>query len=623
MKINTQIPTFKILFLLTILLSNLLLSAKEDKPNFLWLVSEDNSAEWIGCYGNKNAKTPHIDNLAKEGFLYTQAYANAPVCGAQRSTWITGIHSLSMGTHNMRSHNRVPSSVRYYPQDLQDANYYTVNFSKTDYNIGQRNETRWNKQGELSWEQLKNNQPFFQVINMGKTHESQAKIKFDQVQHSTEEVRIAKYHPDTPEVRAGYARYHDCINSMDSELGSHLANLEKYGLNENTIVIYNSDHGGVLPRSKRFLFQSGLHCPLVIRIPEKFKNLWPAKEVGTKIDRLVSFIDMPKTWLSLAQATIPNYMQGQIFLGPQMSAEPRLHYAYRGRMDERYDNQRAVHDKQFLYVRNYMPYVAWGQKLAYLWESPISKTWEQSSLRSNNKLIKRFFTKKNDDELYDTVNDPDCTNNLISSPEHAKIITRMKKSLHQWQLDHYDSGLLHETEISKRAQENGLTIHELVRDPNLYPLKQYLKVADLALDKNSFDLEYFQQLLNDNDSGMRYWALVGFLVHLYQSMKYKDEIKILLNDDSDVVRVMAAWISFKTGQTNSALTCTKDLINSSSPALLHALNMLDNIGDEAKLLTVNLSTKISGQNNNVRKMQVHLLQKWGLEIPEHLNKKRK
>jgi len=95
-------------------------------------------------------------------------------------------------------------------------------------------------------------------------------------------------------MRKNYAHYHDAMKKMDDAIGASLKALEESGLAENTIVIHNSDHGGVLPRSKRYLFSTGLHCPLIIRIPEKYKHLWPAEKSGMKVDRLVSFIDNPE-----------------------------------------------------------------------------------------------------------------------------------------------------------------------------------------------------------------------------------------------------------------------------------------------------------------------------------------
>lgn len=157
--------------------SSLLVNA-QDKPNILWLTSEDNSVNWIGCYGNKYAETPNIDRLAKEGFRYTHCYANGPVCAPQRSTWITGVHAISMGTHHMRSRNDIPHElISYYPDLLKNNDYYVANCSKTDYNIGGREDKEcWDNacRSEPEWEKIKKNQPFFQVINFNESHESRA-----------------------------------------------------------------------------------------------------------------------------------------------------------------------------------------------------------------------------------------------------------------------------------------------------------------------------------------------------------------------------------------------------------------------------------------------------------------
>ena len=128
-----------------------------ERPNILWLTSEDNSIDWVGCYGNSNAKTPNIDQLAADGFQYMHAYASAPVCAPSRSTWITGINAISMGTHPMRSRYNIPHDlIAYYP-DLLRANGYTVgNDKKTDYNIGGRPDADcWDNPKKVNWATLK------------------------------------------------------------------------------------------------------------------------------------------------------------------------------------------------------------------------------------------------------------------------------------------------------------------------------------------------------------------------------------------------------------------------------------------------------------------------------------
>lgn len=353
------------------------LASTLDRPNILWITSEDNNVNWVGCYGNKWVETPHIDGLAAEGFRYTEVYANAPVCAPSRSTWITGMYAVTTGTQPMRSRNAIPHDViPYYPDLLRAVGYYVGNDNKTDYNIGGREDSScWDNPKEVNWERLKEQEPFFQVVNFYESHESRTQGDLVDIEHAPAETRLRAYHPDVPEIRQNYAKYHDAVKRMDRRVGEALAALEASGMADRTIVIYTSDHGGVLPRSKRYLYNTGLHCPLIIRIPERYQSLWPQEALGV-VDRLVSFVDMPKTWLSLAGVEVPAYYQGRMFLGEEQEPEAAYHYAFRGRMDERLDCARAVHNKQFLLVRNYMPYVPWVQHLEYQWKIPAMRAWE-------------------------------------------------------------------------------------------------------------------------------------------------------------------------------------------------------------------------------------------------------
>ena len=599
--------------------------AKEVRPNILWLTSEDNSAEWVGCYGNKLAKTPNIDHLAKEGFQYMHAYANAPVCAPSRSTWITGVNAISMGTHPMRSRYDIPhDKIPYYPDILRKLGYFCANYPKTDYNIGGRKDKEcWDNPGPVDWELLKKNQPFFQVINAGQSHESQAKIHLDHTRMNPEKVDLFAYYPDLPTIRKNVARYYDCIENMDTFIGKQLQALEKAGLADDTIVIYCSDHGGALPRGKRFLFENGLHSPLVIYIPEKFKDLWPAAKPGSKVDRLVSYVDMPKTWIAIAGGNPPPDMQGRVFLGLETEPEAKYHYAFRGRMDERIDNQRAICDKKFLYVRNYMPYVPWGQKLEYMWEIPLTQAWNQDFKAGKTSAVTgRFFVPKQKDELYDMEKDPDSVNNLVDNPEYSEVLEKMRVALRNWQEKIFDAGLLPESEMVRRAARNHTTIYEMVRNPSLYNLKGYLELSDLALQKDPENLPVLVRALKSKDCGMRYWGVVGcFLLSDQLSASQKKAVAGLLGDSSDEVRGMAAWTLVKTGyRKQAALKCLRGMIREYSYALLSILNILDWMGEDARPLMPDVAAIHSG-DMNIQKMQRTLLGKFGMEIPASAREK--
>lgn len=587
-------------------------SFADERPNILWLTCEDNNVNWIGCYGNPYADTPNIDKLATEGVQYMHCYANAPVCAPMRSTWITGVHALSMGTHPMRSRYPIPhETIKYYPDLLKQAGYYVGNAKKTDYNIGDRDDKNAWDTDKVDWKMLKQNQPFFMVINSTKSHESKAFGDIENTNHSPADVRLAKYHPDIPEIRKNYAHYHDQVKKMDADIGKALANLEASGMADSTIVIHNSDHGGVLARSKRFLFNSGTHCPLIIRIPDKFKHLRPA-EAGAKLDQIVSFVDMTKTWLNVCGAETPDYLQGNVFLGPD--AQPRdYHVSFRGRMDERCDNVRAIRDQQFLYIRNYMPYAPWGQRLDYLWKMKATQAWEQHHLAGKtNSITGRFFKTKPMEELYDTSVDPDNIHNLINDPKYAADIARLSQALDQWQRDKFDSGLLPETEVVKRSEESGLTIYEMVRDPQRYDLKAYQQAAAKALEQNPANLPVFYENLKSPDSGIRYWAVVGCF-HLQPTTDLDiAKLRNCLRDESHHVRAMAAWILYRDGDRTAAVQCWNELLAGSSYASLKVLNIIDWIGDGAEpYLTSMEKCKFRHQGYVPR-----MLQTMGVEQPK-------
>ena len=585
---------------------SLLVQAGE-RPNILWLTSEDNNVNWIGCYGNPHVNSPNIDQLATEGFRYTHAYANAPVCAPSRSTWITGVHALSMGTHPMRSRYNIPHDlIKYYPDHLKTSGYYVGNDKKTDFNIGGRKDSDcWDNSAEVEWDKLKNNQPFFQVINSTQSHESNAFGDFRKTKHSPKDIILRKYHPDLPTMRMNYAKYHDAIQGMDQAIGDALKQLEALGLADNTIVIYNSDHGGVLPRSKRFLFSSGIHCPLIIRIPEKYKDLWPAEKPGMTVDRIVSFIDMPATWLRITDTKIPAIMQGQAFLGTEPQPERAFHYAYRTRMDERNENARAICDKQFLYIRNYMPYTPWMQPLNYLWKMKATQAWvEHVESGKASEIEARFFKPKGwTEELYDMEQDPDSIHNLIDNPEYAEVIKRMQSNLRSWQEKVFDTGMLPESEMVKLAAQNNTTIYQVARDRSLYNLPQLMDAADLALEENESNLLALRGLLKSSDIGLRYWGIVGcFLLNDTQSA-----LKCL-EDDSHEVRAMAGWLLLRSGDKKVGLQCLEHLLKENSYATLSVLNIIDWAGDDAKpLLPTVQSLKVK---NYERKMQLQLLTKY-------------
>ena len=550
----------KIAFLAFFLSCTLPLTGKVIKPNILWITSEDNSIEWISCYGSKNAKTPNIDQLAKEGFRYLYCFDNGAVCAPTRSSWITGMHSISNGTQPMRSGFEIPATISFYNELLQKAGYYTSNCSKTDYNLrgpkGRNPKEFWDYSGgdyAGTWKKRKEGQPFFTVYNIGDSHESRAFGDHKDESVDPEEMILAPYHPDLPEMRNTYAKYASAISRMDSLVGQAIENLKQDGLYENTIIVYNSDHGGVLARSKRFLYSSGIHCPLIVRIPEKMKALYPkGKTPGSTMDRIVSFIDMPKTWVSLTGAEMKDQFQGRIFLGPNTEPESQYHFSWRERADERFDNVRVMRDKQFAYHKNYAPFAPNGQYLAYMHNMKATGAWERHHLAGKtNAVTGRFFEPRPSEEFYDNFKDFHNIDNQIDDPLHQTKIKELKKELRRQQLKYFDSGLMPEEMRNRIIKEKNTTVYDFVRDPKLYPLAQYLDYSDLALTRKKKNLKTFIKGLADEDPVKRYWSVIGLLLLEKQAKPAIPELKKVLGD-RDEIPAFAAWAIYKAGEKTFA-----------------------------------------------------------------------
>jgi len=448
------------------LLSGIPLKAEETKmqrPNILWVSCEDISPD-LGCYGDSYAVTPNIDKLAAQGVRYTNAYTHAGVCAPVRSGIITGMYPTTIGTHYMRCKGVPPAQVKCFTEYLRAAGYYCTNNSKTDYQFDPPM-TAWDESSRKAhWRNRTKGRPFFAVINLTVSHESRNwPKKGEKIVHDPARAVVPPYYPDTPIVRQNLARYYDNVTKMDEQAGKILQQLEQDGLADDTIVWFWGDHGRGLPRGKRWIYDSGIHVPLVIRVPAKWRKLAlsanpDAVKPESVDDELVAFIDFAPTMLSLAGVKIPSHIQGQAFLGSQKARPREYIFAARDRMDEAYDLIRAVRDKRFKYIRNYMPHLTRGQDIEYMNRMPTMQ--EMRRLNAEGKLKgpkKQYFEPtKPVEELYDTHTDPHEVKNLAGDPKYKKVLERMRKVHAEWVQETGDIGLIPEPEFDEMKRPGGV-----------------------------------------------------------------------------------------------------------------------------------------------------------------------
>lgn len=513
----------------------------EGKPNILWLTSEDHGPH-MGCYGDKIARTPNVDALAAKGMLFKRAWSVAPVCAPARTAIISGLYPSSSGGLHMRSMVPVPAPLKMYPEFLREAGYYCSNNSKEDYNL-RKPANLWNESsGKAHWKSRSKGQPFFAIFNSTKSHESQIRTRPHQQLTDPAKVRVPAYHPDTAEVRQDWAQYHDKVSEADADAGGHLKEIQDAGLAEDTIVFYYGDHGSGMPRGKRWPSNSGLSVPLVVYFPEKWAHLAPKEyRAGGASDRLVSFVDLAPTVLSIAGIKPPDWMQGHAFAGPFQAAPPAYLFGERGRMDERMDLVRSVTDGRYVYLRNYFPHVSQGQRVTYQFQTPTTRIWRELFDQGRTTEAQSIFWRvpKAPEELYDLDADPDEVLNLAGSPEHRNILETFRAVQREHMARIRDVCFLPETELHSRPKQT--TPYEMARNDASYPLARIVETAELASGLDPAALPKLKKLLTDDDSAVRYWATLGFLMRGAEAVASgEDALRAALQDPSPPVRIAAA-----------------------------------------------------------------------------------
>ncbi len=564
-------------------------------PNILWITAED-IGPYLSCYGDPNAITPNLDRLASEGVLYQNAFANAPVCAPARSTIITGMYPPGLGTQHMRSTNEVPDFVRLYPGYLRDAGYYCTNNRKKDYNLVEKTD-EWNESsGTAHYKNRAPGQPFFAIFNFTVCHESCIHKTMEKLVHDPAAMDIPPYHPDLPEIRHDWAQFYDKITMMDTLAGNILTELEESGLADSTIVIFYGDHGGIIGRSKRFMYETGLRVPMIVRVPEAYKHLSSGRK-GSRTDRMVSFIDLAPTLLNIAGLPIPEYMQGNAFLGRDQPDDSPYAHTFRGRMDERYDFCRGTFNEDFHYIINYMPHRIYAQHVEYLWKAPSMRAWEKAYLNGEcNQEQSRFFETKPFEELYDRAADPWEVNNLADDPAYSDELEELREATLDWQLSIRDAGFIPEAML-KKINSVG-RIYDFTRT-DAYPLERILETATMAGAGDPDNIPELKSRLRDANPIIRYWAATAGIIMGGPASDMIPELEKALEDELPEVRIAAAEALFGLDRKEEALEVFKEtLFNETPETVLFTINALQELGPDAMVPALPELQEVSENNEN-------------------------
>ena len=522
-------------------------STKVKRPNIIWLTTEDNSTHYMKLYNEDGTSMPAIEKLASEGIVFDNAFSNAPVCSVARSTLITGCYAPRIFTqfHRRAKHVPLPKNLMPMPYYLKKAGYYTTNNHKQDYNFILPNEVWDESSTKASYKNRHPGQPFFHVQNNTVTHEGSLHFSQEVIDKTADEdldhIKVFPYHPNTKTFRFSYHHFQKKHMLADQQIGDFLKELYKEGLMDDTIIFYFGDHGGVLPRSKGYAYESGLQIPLVVYVPEKWQHLIPYDR-GSRSQTFVEFIDFAPTALTLAGVTPPIGMDGTPIMGKEIQKsqiqKKNSSFGYADRFDEKYDLVRTLRVGKFKYIRNYQPFNIDALFNFYRYKMLAYKEW--LSLYRDGKLNdvqSQFFQPKSPEALYNIEEDPHEVNDLSRSEDHKEILLQLRAQLHYRITAMPDLGFYPESYLLDKALENPTAFGQ----NNKKAISELIAIADLNLEPYDEVEGKITAALQNKNPWIRYWGLIVCSSFGIEAKELVPQIQTLLQmDKENLVRIRAA-----------------------------------------------------------------------------------
>jgi N-sulfoglucosamine sulfohydrolase len=425
-------------------------SAKIGKrPNFLLVITDDQSWIHTGFGGDPVLRTPNMDRIAQEGVHFKNGYVSAPTCTASRTALLSGQHFWQTGA-GAQLWGEYTARTPNYQKILQQHGYHVGYTGKgwgpgkslmgnpagKDYNQAKRDvdpafstiDHVENLRRFLT--ERKQGQPFSFWISPTEPHRPfKAGIGFNSGRFRLEEVVVPPFLPDDPAVRADLADYLFEIEWFDEELGRALAVLQEAGELENTVIVFTSDNGMAFPRAKSNNYEYGTHVPLAIR--------WGSRLAGPRtVTDYVSLVDLAPTFLELAHIPVPKEMSGRS-LKPQLLSDKSgrvdldRNAAFTGfqrhignaRLENRGYPSRAIHSDGYLYIRNVEPERWPAGRPPFLPDiddgSPSKNLIIQEAAYASFREL--AGGKRPAAELYRVSDDPAQLNNLAGDAEYRSI----------------------------------------------------------------------------------------------------------------------------------------------------------------------------------------------------------
>lgn len=433
-----------LLIIVVILFSRAIMAGT--RPNIIWLMAEDISLD-LGCYGMKAVKTPNLDRMAAQGVRFDNCFVTNSICSPSRSAMMVGVHQLHTNTQHHRSNRDVPLDPQFKPFTywLRQAGYTCILGHHSVMRKGRKVDVNFKYDNLGPWDGVHNfglfdkedtfttaDQPFFAQIQLLATHrgdwwnEVRAKSKHPV---NPDAVVLPAFMADDPVIRLDWAKYLDQMEYIDAEVGMIMQELKDKGMADNTIVIFIGDNGRCNLRGKGYLFDPGMHIPLIVYYPTGLAGGQVRKDV-------VSSTDITATILDWAGAEMPAYLTGKPIFDKNFHRE--YVFGARDLWDEIMEKSRAVTSGEWKYIRNDKPELPYDAHQAYLefYRPALHVMRRLNEAGKLNDAQKLFFKKhKAPEELYHLTTDPQELHNLAGESQYRVILQQLRARTARYEAD--------------------------------------------------------------------------------------------------------------------------------------------------------------------------------------------
>ena len=437
-----------------------LFAQKNEKPNLVLFLADDCTYLDLGCYGSADSKTPNIDNFARQGIRFTNAYQAAPMCSPTRHNLLTGIWPVKTGAYP--NHTFAKEGTLSIVQQLKPAGYQVALIGKS--HVQPKSVFPWDlyapltKSNDINFAAVdsfinvctSNHQPFclFVMSNQPHTPWNKGNPKL----FNPAKLQLPPYYVDIPETRNDLCKYLAEINYMDSEFGTLLGKLDKYKVEDKSVVVYLSEQGNSLPFAKWTCYDAGVHSACLVRWPGVIKP-------QTTSEAIVEYVDVVPTFLEIADVKQSGPLDGKSML-PVLKGKAKEHKQYTFSLQttrgiysgSNHYGIRSVADKKYRYIVNLTPEATFKNTES---KGLLFKKWIEKGLTdANANWITNKYQHRQAVELYDLEKDKYCMNNIADNPENKSIVDRMDKVLIDWMVSCSDKGQETEMEALKHQYVN-------------------------------------------------------------------------------------------------------------------------------------------------------------------------